>query len=838
LYRSHSATGASWATPTSIIATPATTLPHCIALKSANVISIFYLSGAQLYEIQITWNASTHAVTSTIITPSRALPANVVMPTYIDGVWDATRSVWHIVYAATTTTSALHNIFLNAFSDGTASVAPTVQWAAYPVISTYAAVNVGGLGVSASKRLRILLSGAKIYLTYGSDSGTGTILLPITVGTSSYAVGVPEVAYAVGCEHTSEFDINGNVDLVLFDPSGSGYGVQGSAGVWSGGSTNQPSVVTRKRSGNNLYSSISSLYGNTVTTTVHPGTAYNAATGDLYVFHEVTAFQSNGEIYEEARASGLLIAAQNIAGGDAGGYSHVSVAKNTDSSGNAAILYVTGIAAPYSLYFYKVTGTGSVPSTPVNTAPANAAATSTTPSFAWTYGNPVASDVQLAYDLRVTRVSDSVVMWRSGKVTSALSSGIVYGAVSNTGDGNYVAPATLVTGIQYNFQIITYDTAKNLASPLSAATTFTPAAAPTTAVTAIITAPDGTLSSSPSAITTNVLDIQFTYTQTSGNAGDQWQWTLYDVTGTTQIAQSAWIPLAMASGNTYTSADQTISQFITATNYQLVVTVRDGTTLLTGASAQWQINVAFAPPGIATGLTVVNQDDLGYMQLAWTNGANTASVNVLTRPSGTSAWVTIPAPAGAAQPLTSLKVFAYVNQSYDYGIQTVSALGATAAITIYTNTKLGLKAGGMCGHWYNLSTDPLGTSVAFGGVVDWTSVSQWTHVEDAARALPQGRSEPITSYGLADFWTAIGRKYWIPQNDLWSTPTLASTVLATIQKISLSHVEALHRDPTGNYRYVLVENFQPEVADAFHSVITMDLHGSGNTILPVILSAL
>jgi hypothetical protein len=88
--------------------------------------------------------------------------------------------------------------------------------------------------------------------------------------------------------------------------------------------------------------------------------------------------------------------------------------------------------------------------------------------FAWTF-NDDAGDTQSAFQLRIYRVSDGVMVHDTGKVASAVSSRTVPGG-------------TLTNGVAYQWEVKTWDQG-DLAGPYSALGAFNTSQQPTTAIT-------------------------------------------------------------------------------------------------------------------------------------------------------------------------------------------------------------------------------------------------------------------------------------------------------------------------------------------------------------------
>lgn len=121
-----------------------------------------------------------------------------------------------------------------------------------------------------------------------------------------------------------------------------------------------------------------------------------------------------------------------------------------------------------STLVYNSTVGNIVPSAPALTTRPNFDATSAA-TFAWKFGDSNPADYQTKYQLEISRVSDSVVVYDSGAVTSTVSSAVL--------------PAnTLSNAIAYRWRVRTYDVINSVGT-WSGYGTFTTAATGTLTIT-------------------------------------------------------------------------------------------------------------------------------------------------------------------------------------------------------------------------------------------------------------------------------------------------------------------------------------------------------------------
>jgi hypothetical protein len=150
-----------------------------------------------------------------------------------------------------------------------------------------------------------------------------------------------------------------------------------------------------------------------------------------------------------------------------------------------------GVLSTVSMY---ATVGNVIPSAPALTTRQNFDATSVA-TFYWKFGDVNPSDYQTAYQIEVSRVSDSVVVYDSGKVVSANQSATVNANV-------------LTNAINYRWRVRTYDVIDS-AGTWSAYGTFTTAATGTLTITSPAT-------DNLAGIETDDYVITWTYVQSGG----------------------------------------------------------------------------------------------------------------------------------------------------------------------------------------------------------------------------------------------------------------------------------------------------------------------------------
>lgn len=235
------------------------------------------------------------------------------------------------------------------------------------------------------------------------------------------------------------------------------------------------------RTGTNTFSSFTTLRASGVVNEYNNVSlvAMMNANSDVLVFWRDTTAQANGEIYYIKRLAGVWGSVVLVAGGFNTGWRSASVIdKIYTGNGKVYSLYLTGTAAPYTLIFSDAVSTGSAPSTPTNILPVGLANTSLTPTVGGRYLNATPLDPLSSYRIVVTRQSDSVVMWDTGKTVysgSAITDGMDYSRV--------YAGTVLAKGVTYLMQIKFWDLWMDLEGPFNAAVTFQVNDAPTVTIT-------------------------------------------------------------------------------------------------------------------------------------------------------------------------------------------------------------------------------------------------------------------------------------------------------------------------------------------------------------------
>lgn len=244
----------------------------------------------------------------------------------------------------------------------------------------------------------------------------------------------------------------------------------------------------------------SAFYGGTVGTkwTAH----FDKTANLLRVFYVAAAGSTTLDRFDVSPVTyvGTLTQAVTTAYGPAGSNNLiVRAAPNADersvhiTSGNIA-----SNGALSTQVFNSTVGNLS-PNAPALTTRSNFDATSAA-TFAWTPGDANPADYQTKYDLEVSRVSDSVVVYAPATVVSTISSASI-------------PASTLVNGTNYRWRVRTYDVI-GTAGAWSAYGTFTTAATGTLT----ITAPSA---DNQTGIDTSSYNVTWGYTQADGQTQAQ-----------------------------------------------------------------------------------------------------------------------------------------------------------------------------------------------------------------------------------------------------------------------------------------------------------------------------
>jgi hypothetical protein len=173
--------------------------------------------------------------------------------------------------------------------------------------------------------------------------------------------------------------------------------------------------------------------------------------------------------------------------------SDIRVSRTADER-RVAIEAANNLTGTLSVQSYYSTAGNVAPAAPALTVHDNFDATSAT-TFSWTFGDANPQDTQTAYQLEISRVSDSVVVYDSAKVTS-------------TAQTATVAANVLVNAVDYRWRVRTYDV-------VGATGTYSGYGTFTTAATGTLTIVD------PSAdnvvgIETSTYLVQWNYVQSGG----------------------------------------------------------------------------------------------------------------------------------------------------------------------------------------------------------------------------------------------------------------------------------------------------------------------------------
>lgn len=286
----------------------------------------------------------------------------------------------------------------------------------------------------------------------------------------------------------------------------------------------------------------------------------------------------------------------------------------------AASVNYTGSAGPNPAPWYYGYTVSATPGAPGIVSGSGNVST-TTPTLAWSYNNAATGDPQGAYEVQVSRTSDNLLMWNSGKVSgSAIST--VYGQNSNTSDTGYHAPAALSYGTEYTWIVSTWDSFNNAQSPWSANTNFTPLQAPTVSIPSVIAG--GQSVSAGGNVGSTIIDVELAYTQSSNDPMASYQLALLASDGKTVLTQTQSISLAtpIPTGQMYTTADWNImagssSAIVNGGTYYVQATVVSKQGLTATAMFKFVLNYA-APPAVLNHAGSVSSDN-GSAAFSWYN---------------------------------------------------------------------------------------------------------------------------------------------------------------------------------------------------------------------------
>lgn len=198
-----------------------------------------------------------------------------------------------------------------------------------------------------------------------------------------------------------------------------------------------------------------------------------------------------------------------------------------------------------------------VPAAPVLTQHANFDATIAT-QFLWKFSDANPKDVQTAYQIEFSRVSDSVVVLDSGKVTSTLSS-------------YTLAASALSNGTDYRWRVRTYDQIDSVGA-WSGYSNFTASATGTVN----ITDPDV---DDKATIDTSSYNVKWTYTQSGGATQASRQ------VKVTRMSDSV---VVLDTGMQATTAtNYTVSGLASGVRYKVEVAVTNSASVVTGFVARY-----------------------------------------------------------------------------------------------------------------------------------------------------------------------------------------------------------------------------------------------------------
>ncbi len=765
-----------WQAPVSLLTSPLSSYDSNTIAQNGNTVAVWYSQGSVISKTNLSYASG--AVSATVNSTTQP---QITRITALDAAWSSTNAYW---------------LLLTFQPGGTSSI---TLYSAPDTLSGLTYLGSAYTGGSTILRAHVALASPTSttqYITVADPTAGRITLYSNNIGAS---FGTAETAYHTSCEHTVEFDVNGNLDLLIYDPAVN-------------------ALLDVKRTGTATYAAAVTLYSAPAIGTSIPATAYNNSTGALSVFFETAANQPNDELYIAQQVSGRWSTATLAVGGDASGYHAATTGRYVDGV-NRDIVYVYGTAAPYAIYHFQL-GTGSAPNTPVMTSPTAGNGGSTSPASSFNYSNPIPGDLQGAYELLYTRSSDNVVMWDSGWVASSASSGIAY------------AGTTLVYGIQYQAQVRVKDAQLGSASAYSTAVVFTATRPGVATITNVLD--NGVNVVAGGDITSAIATLTYSWSQPDGNTNVSYQELLYADDGVTLVNSlgTATFINPVASGSsitlgTFTITDGATPPITNLTYYRFQIRATDsqgGVTL----SPQYRVRTNWTPPGTPYDIGISPNPNTGVVTVSWVNASGVSSINVFTRPTGTATWQQLPLPNPLA---TSIHVFPPPGIPYDYGFQSVGSTGILSGIAIERAVTLPLKLGYYTA-WLRDTTAPLTAAVPLGIPGQALSSNAWTQAEDKSSFVPQGLSKPKTDYGPTNWHMLKGAKYLIFAQD-GHGPSLvtAPSIIAILQAMYATRNTLQYCDNEGRSYFVRLGNFSTPLADdAINHLATFDLE---ETITPL-----
>ncbi len=204
--------------------------------------------------------------------------------------------------------------------------------------------------------------------------------------------------------------------------------------------------------------------------------------------------------------------------------------------------------------------------------------------FAWTFSDPN-GDTQSAYQLEISRVSDGVVVFDSGKTASSTWS-------------RTLAGSTITNGVDYRWRVKVWDS-QDAASEWSAYGTFTTTAGGSVTITS-------PAADNPLNVITDDIPVSWSVTGTTQAAYRVW---LYR--GTTLVSDTGWI------ASTATTA--TVSGMLSDQTHEIRVQVRNASAVATNTASRF-LTPSFSTPEVPE-VTVQPNPAEGYVRIVVENPA-------------------------------------------------------------------------------------------------------------------------------------------------------------------------------------------------------------------------
>lgn len=366
-------------------------------------------------------------------------------------------------------------------------------------------------------------------------------------------------------------------------------------------------------------------------------------------------------------------------------------------------------------------------------------------SFTWTFRHDDPNAAQTAYQVEIMRVSDSVVVHDSTKVTSSTAS-------------HLLAAGTLVDGVDYQWRVKTWTT-NDTAGSFSDYDTFRCQSRPTVAITA---------PTASQVITTVAVEVAWSYSH--AEAQDAYRVQLFNNV-TDALVETSGIVTSALQAHTF--------QVLTDGDYRAEVEAFNASDV-----ANVAVDVVFSvdtvPPPTPT-IVVTPSSDEGLIEIAITNPAtgvgeqDAVDNEVARRLVGASAWTTLE--SDLALNATYEDPTPSSGATYEYRVRTFSAEGTFADATAQGSVSF-------YGLWL-MQPDDASTLRQYlydglGRSESWEPEMSLFHFN--------GRSLPVVEFGQQTFGAGVGATIQVPSG---------TTDRADLLRVSDDRVLLRYRDSQG-----------------------------------------